>query len=122
MLIVLVGFLGPTFSRVGAQNTQVKLTDKQAKELIASAKEPADHQKLADYYRSKADEAKAAIAEHQEMLAAYGKKPSSHTLAKAVGGPTAMCKDLVRIYGQEEKADLGLAAYHDKMAKEADKP
>lgn len=118
--VVFAGLLGPTFLR--AQSRQVKLTDKQAKELIATAKEPADHQKLAAYYRGKADEAKAAIAEHQEMLAAYAKNPSTHALAKAQGGPTAMCNDLIRIYRQEEQADLNLAGYHDNMAKEAAKP
>jgi hypothetical protein len=118
--VLLGGFLVPTF--LGAQSTQPKLSDKQAKELIATAKEPADHQKLAAYYRGKADEAKAAIAEHQEMLAAYAKNPSTHALAKAQGGPTAMCNDLIRIYRQEQKADLELAGYHDNMAKEAAKP
>jgi len=120
---LLIAFLGllATISPV-ARSQQTKLTDAQVKELIANAKEPADHHKLAAYYQGKADEAKQAIAEHKDMLAAYNKNPSTHPLAKAQGGPIAMCNDLIRIYQQEEKANLDLAAYHEKMAQDISKP
>ena len=120
-LFLLMAFTGAGVSGLHAQDAQVKLSRKQVKELIANAKEPADHEKLAAYYRGKADEAKAAIAEHREMSDAYAKNPSSHALAKAVGGPIAMCNDLIRVYQQEEKANSDLADYHEQMAKEAAK-
>ena len=122
LLFALFGLLAAFAPKIEAQQTQTNLSRAQLKELIANAKEPADHQKLAAYYRGKAQQAKAAIAEHQDMLAAYEKNPSTHALAKAQGGPRAMCNDLIRIYGQEEKTDLELAAYHERMAQEAAKP
>ena len=118
LLFALFGLLAAFPPRTQAQQPPTKLSRTQLKELIANAKEPADHQKLAAYYRGKAEEANA---EHQDMLAAYAKNPSTHALAKAQGGPIAMCNDLIRIYGQEEKADLDLAAYHEKMAQDATK-
>ena len=100
--------------------TKVMLSHKEVVDLIKNAKEPGDHQKLAAYYRAKADEAKATVAEHKEMLDAYAANPSTHMNAKAVGGPTAMCQTLIRIYGQEERADSALATYHENMAKPAE--
>ena len=120
-LFMLTLFMGGTATILRAQDTQVKLSHKQVKELIANAKEPADHEKLAAYYRSKAEQAKAAVVQHQEMLDAYSKAPWSHPVAKAQGGPVAMCQNLIRLYEQEEKANSDLAAYHDQMAKEAEK-
>ena len=99
----------------------MKLTHKELVDLIKNAKEPADHEKLAAYYRSKADEAKAAIAEHEAMLDAYNTNPSTHAAqpAKGQGGPIAYCKTLLDMERQEQKADLDLAAYHEQMAKGA---
>jgi hypothetical protein len=100
--------------------TKVMLSHKEVRDLIKNAKEPEDHLKLAAYYRAKADEAKATVAEHKEMLDAYVANPSTHVLAKAVGGPTAMCQTLIRIYAQEERTNLALATYHENMAKPAE--
>lgn len=54
------------------------------------------------------------------MLKACSKAPWSHPVGKAQGGPIAMCQNLIRLYEQEEKKNLGLAAYHDQIAKEAE--
>ena len=120
-MFMLTLFLGGTATVLRSQDTQVKLTHKQVNTLIANAKEPADHEKLAAYYRSKAEEAKAGVVQHQEMLDAYTKAPWNHPVAKAQGGPAAMCQSLIRLYEQEEKANSDLAAYHDQMAKDAEK-
>ncbi len=100
--------------------TKVMLSHKEVVDLIKNAKEPGNHQKLAAYYRAKADEAKATVAEHKEMLDAYVANPSTHMNAKAVGGPTAMCQTLIRIYGQEERTNLALATLHENLAKPAE--
>jgi hypothetical protein len=112
--------LGAASSARG-QETHTKLTSKQLQSLIAKAKTPEDHQKLAAYYRDMAAEAKAEAAEHGKMLAAYGANPSSHPVAKAVGGPAQHCRALIRLYNQEEKEDLALADQHEQMAKAAAK-
>ena len=45
--------------------------------LIANAKTPEDHEKIAAYYRDRAAQAKAEAAEHEKMLAAYNQNPST---------------------------------------------
>ena len=99
--------------------TKSKLTSKQLQSLIATAKTPEDHQKLAAYYRDMAAEAKANAAEHERVLAAYNQNPSTHPLAKAAGGPEAHCRTLIRLYNDEAKEDLVMADQHDQMAKAA---
>ena len=121
VLVTSLGLLATIVPAASAQQTQTKLSHKQLKELISNAKEPADHEKLAAYYRSKAEQAKADVVQHQEMLDAYRKAPWNHPVAKAQGGPNAMCNDLIRIYEQEEKTNSDLADYHAQMAKEAAK-
>jgi hypothetical protein len=100
-------------------DTNPKLTSKQLRSLIANAKTPEDHQKLAAYYRDIAAEAKANAAEHEKILAAYNQNPSTHPPAKAAGGPAEHCHTLIRLYNDEAKEDLAMADQHDQMAKAA---
>jgi hypothetical protein len=106
-------------SRARGQETKSKLTSKQLQSLIATAKTPEDHQKIAAYYRDMAAEAKANAAEHEKDLAAYNENPSTHPLAKASGGPAAHCRTLIRLYNDEAKEDLAMAEEHEQMAKDA---
>lgn len=99
------------------QPTTEKLTSKQVRALIATAKTPEDHQKIADFYRAAAETAKANAAEHERILAAYYQNPSTHEAAKAAGGPSAHCHTLINLFNEEAKEDLALADEHEKMAK-----
>ena len=100
-------------------DTNPKLTSKQLRSLIANAKTPEDHQKLAAYYRDMAAEAKANAAEHEKILAAYNQNPSTNPPAKAAGGPAEHCRTLIRLFNDEAKEDLAMADQHDQMAKAA---
>ncbi len=106
-------------SQARGDETKSKLTSKQLRSLIATAKTPEDHQKLAAYYRDMAEEAKANAAEHEKILAAYNQNPSTHPLAKAAGGPAEHCRTLIRLFNDEAKEDLAMAEQHDQMAKAA---
>jgi hypothetical protein len=114
-----------SFTTLGAMSpargddTNPKLTSKQLRSLIANAKTPEDHQKLAAYYRDMAAEAKANAAEHEKILAAYNQNPSTHPPAKAAGGPAEHCRTLIRLFNDEAKEDLAMADQHDQMAKAA---
>ena len=110
--------LGAMFPARG-DDTNPKLTSKQLRSLIANAKTPEDHQKLAAYYRDMAAEAKANAAEHEKILAAYNQNPSTHPPAKAAGGPAEHCRTLIRLFNDEAKEDLAMADQHDQMAKAA---
>src|SRR5215472_5173953 len=116
--VLSLGVFG-TGTLVRGQDTNSKLTSKQVRSLIATAKTPEDHQKIAAYYRAKAEEAKANAAEHERILAAYNQNPSTHEPAKTVGGPSAHCHTLIRLYNDEAKEDSALAEEHEQMAKAA---
>src|ERR1039458_5454784 len=47
------------------------LSKQQLNTLIATAKTPAEHQRIATYYESKAQDYRAQAQEHEAMLAAY---------------------------------------------------
>lgn len=108
-----------TVSQARGDEAKSKLSSKQLRSLIATAKTPEDHQKLAAYYRDMAAEAKANAAEHEKILAAYNQNPSTHPPAKAAGGPAEHCRTLIRLYNDEAKEDLAMADQHDQMAKAA---
>lgn len=103
-----------------AQATPKKLTKKELNSLIATAKTPQDHEKLAAYYRAQAAAAKAMVAEHEKMALEYEKNPASHMRMKSPE-PLDYCRTLVRIYGDEARQYAALAAYHEKMAQQAAK-
>ena len=90
-----------------------KLTQKQVKALIASAKTAGDHNKLACYFhaeaRSEADKAKY----HEEM----GKLYASSSNAKH--DTVKHCKEFADEARKAAEADNQLAAEHEKMAEEA---
>jgi hypothetical protein len=85
-------------------------TDIEAK--IASAKTPADHEAIADYYQRHADAAKAE--EHTKMAREYktgsfGAKTHFHE----------HCETLARLYRSEAKEYAALAEAHRQMAAKA---
>lgn len=106
-------------SQARGQDTHPKLTSKQLRALIANAKTPEDHQKLAAYYRDKAEQAKAEAAEHEKMLAAYNQNPTTHPSARTRSAPADHCRALIRLFNGEQKEELALADQHDQMAKAA---
>jgi hypothetical protein len=92
LLLVAVLFLTTlgAMSQARGDDTHPKLTSKQLHNLIATAKTPEDHEKLAAYYRDKAEQEKAEVAEHEMILAAHNRNPSTHPPAKAAGGPQSI--------------------------------
>jgi hypothetical protein len=78
------------------------------------AKTPAQHTALADHYRAKAEQARAAERRHDVMARAY-------TRGKQGSGPTASthCKRLAKSYADMAEQYDELAAFHDAEAKKA---
>ena len=100
-----------------AQQTP-QLSKKEVKVLIATARTSADHEKIAAYYRAEGQRLKADQQDHQEMLEAYLKNPSSHPIPK---WPTMEqhCRNLIVYYGKAAQQAFALEDLHDQMAKEA---
>ena len=95
-----------------------KLSRQQLKSLISSAKTPADHQRLASYYRDEAARLKAKQREHEEEAAEYYKDPPRHPGPKY---PTLgqHCRDLAGYYGIAAQKALTMADMHETLAQEA---
>jgi hypothetical protein len=89
-----------------------KLSQKQVKALIASAKTAEDHNKLACYYRAEAKSEEKQAKYHEEMGELY--KSSSNAKHDMV----THCKQFADEARKAAEADNQLAAEHEKMAEE----
>lgn len=115
-LTLLVGGMEPK----GMAQT-VKLTRKQLLYLISHATTKADHEKLAAYYRGKAEEAEGRVKKHQEMLRAYENNTQSRKMMKSPPHPEVYCEHLIQANSEQVKEYKELAEYHEDMAKKAEK-
>ena len=95
---------------------QEKLTRKELKALIASAKTPADHERIASYYRSEAQQLEAKHREHEEDLAEYYKNPSRYPSKYPTMGDH--CRSLASYYKMAAERASTLAEMHEKLAQE----
>ncbi len=97
---------------------QEKVTRQQLKSLISSANAPADHQRLASYYRDEAARLKAKRREHEEEAAEFYKNPSRHPGPRY---PTLgqHCRDLAGYYATVVQKTLTMANMHETLAQEA---
>lgn len=113
-------FLGSTPDARAAVPKQ--LSKKEVKELIATAKSPDDHMKLARYYKAEADRLDAEANEHEELAAAY--RQSTVSQAAAMKNPMASntarhCEYFAKTVREAAKSARELAASHEHMAKDA---
>ena len=99
---------------VRAGEPPARMCKKQLKALIASAKTPEDHMKLAAYYRGEAERLQAKQTEHQEEAAEYYKNPLQHPGPKY---PTLgqHCRDLAYYYGKAAESARSFASGHEQM-------
>jgi hypothetical protein len=89
-----------------------------AKELISKASTPADHQRIAAYFRYKADVMEAEAVEHDELAAEYAKNPNGHDMKHPMSGKTAEhCKYFAQAARKAASEDRLMAAAHEAMAK-----
>ncbi len=117
-LFLCLAALASAFPR--PNDEKATLTHKQLKALIASAKTPADHQRLAAYYQQEAKRLAARAKEHEEMAAEYEKRPVPYESKNPGTIPGAIhCQNFAKLYKQEAEEAQALAAIHEEMAKEA---
>ena len=141
--IVLVAFLLATSSLFVIAQDQAsevdKLTQREAqakvesataskkvKALIASAKTPEDHLKLAAYFNQEADRLDADAKGHQELAEVYRQNPSPTGGGKQSGAGSIFrtpehCDSAAKSLREAAKDLRGLAAEHEQMAKDVAK-
>jgi hypothetical protein len=106
-------------NKVPMKNVPV-MTAREAKELIATAKAPKEHLKLARYFSQEADHFEAEAKDHDEMIEAYRKNPTPWA-SKTPGGVRTIehCQFLAKSNREMAKAAHEMANAHEEMAKEA---
>ncbi|HLH36360.1 MAG TPA: hypothetical protein VKX41_16940 [Alloacidobacterium sp.] len=93
------------------------LSKHQLNTLIAIASTPAEHRRIAQYYRAKAQDYLTQSKEHEQMLAAYNANPSRGGKSRAVF--IDHCESYSQYFKDMAVKSQGLATLHERMAKEA---
>lgn len=101
------------------QAKQEHLNKQQLNTLIATAKTPAEHQRIAQYFQAKALDYLAQAKEHEQMIAAY-KANTSISTEKNRASTIGHCEYFVQTFKDLAAKSQELAKMHEEMAKEAD--
>ena len=96
------------------------LSKQQLHALIASAKTPAEHERLAQYYRAQASDYLAEAKDHESMVAAY-KANSSLSNEKNRASTIDHCEYFVKTFKELAVKAQELATLHEQMAKDAER-
>ena len=103
-----------------AQQTKPEhLSKQQLNTLIATAKTPAEHKRIAQFYEAKAREYRAQEQEHEAMVAAY-KANSSLSTDKNHASTISHCEYFVEKFREMAVKSHELAQLHEQMAKDAE--
>ncbi len=105
------------YSQSTAQPTADKLSKHQLLSLIATAKTPADHLRLAHYYEAQANYYLAQSSLHQEMAAAYRK--NGVVSPKYSINSANHCDAFAQDFKKDATKMQELANMHEQMAKDA---
>src|SRR5260370_294231 len=95
-----------------------RLSRKQLNTLIATAKTAAEHERIAQYYQTKALDFLAQAKEHEAMVAAY-KANSTLSNDKNRASTISHCEYFVQTFNALADNSRELATLHERMANEA---
>ncbi len=114
--------LAPAYS--AAQDKKPVISKQELKVLLNTAKEPADHQKIAEYYRHEAARLTASSKEHAQLAELYAKNPPFASMeakhGAGFGQGASHCNKWAELQAEEAKEADALAALHEDMAKAAE--
>jgi hypothetical protein len=116
-IIMTVAAVGQTAS--APQTKPEHLSKGQLNSLISTAKTPAEHQRIAQFYQSQAQDYLAQSKEHEAMVAAY-KSNTSLINNKNQAGTINHCEYFVQTFKDMAVKSQELAQLHEQMAKEAE--
>ena len=106
-----------------ASNDKPVISKREFKVLLRTAKEPPEHQKIAQYYRQEAQRLTASSKEHEEMAEIYAKNPPFPAMeakhGDAFGQGASHCRKWAQLIAEQAKEAEALAALHEDMAKAA---
>jgi hypothetical protein len=102
------------------QSGDANLTKRQVSALAASARTPAEHQRIADYYNMKVQSLLAESATHQKMAEQFKANPVTNS-AKQQTGTVNHCQYLAVSLRNRAEQFQRLAQQHKQMAEQAQK-
>jgi hypothetical protein len=94
------------------------LTRQQLNTLIATAKTPAEHERIARFYEAQAQDYRAQEQEHKAMVAAY-KANSTLSTDKTHASTISHCVHFAQSFQALADNSQELATLHQRMAEEA---
>jgi hypothetical protein len=92
-----------------------KLNKQQLQSLIASAKTPAEHERIAQYYEAKAQNDLAQANEHAQMASQF-KQNAVTSSPKWSTGTVNHCEYLAQSFTEDAAKMQALAQEHEQMA------
>jgi len=107
-----------TLERATAQ-TATRLTKKELRDLLMSAKTKADHQRMADHYRAEVDRLNEDAKEHEEMAEMYRQHPPLLAAKHPWAVGEKNCRGVAERLRQAAEKFKALVAMHEAMAKAA---
>lgn len=103
------------FAQASNQSKPEKLSHQQLLSLIATAKTPAEHERLARYYDERAQAYLTQSAEHQQMAVEYRKNPLISS-SKWATGTINHCEFIAKSLKEDAARMQALAQAHREMA------
>lgn len=121
-LLAIITMALSSFVPTSSAQASKPITKKELKVLLKTAKEPAEHRKIAEYYRQQAQKLTAESKEHAELAEIYAKNPFTASVTKhsAFGQGATHCRKLAELDTEQAKEADALAALHEDMAKAAE--
>lgn len=95
-----------------------RLSKKQLSALVAGAKTPAEHKRIATYYRSQAELLLAESNEHAKMATELAANPATNN-SKNAHGTVHHCEYIAQSLKAKSVKSSQLAEQHEQMAKDA---
>ena len=107
--------------QAGAAESKGMLKLKEVKALVANAKTPADHMKLARHFAAMAEKHEAEAKEHEALAEAYNHRSAARNENLWENKNEQHCKDYAE-HCRRAAADMrAMAEVHEKMAKSIEK-
>lgn len=121
VLVVVLALALPSFGQTSTmhQHMAEKLTKQQLLSLIATAKTPAEHRRVAEFYHAKAKDYFAQAEEHKEAAEAYKKNPMT-SASKFATSTVNHCEYFDKSFRDMSAKMQELADMHEQMAKDAE--
>ncbi len=93
-----------------------RLSKKELRDLLTTAKTKADHQKIADHYKAESDRLIAEAKEHEEMAEMYRKNPPLLAAKHPWAVGEKHCRGIAERLRQAAEKATALAAMHEAAA------